>query len=183
MTEEQKQKAEQAIRDLLTAFNEDTNREGLQNTPKRVVKYYEEFLNPPEFEFTTFESEGFDQVILQKDIPFFSLCEHHMLVFFGMAHVAYIPNNRIVGLSKLARTVEMYSRRLQNQERITMQVAERLEKELDPKGVAVVLNARHMCMEMRGVKTHDTYTTTSKLTGVFLKEDSARSEIMSLIGD
>ena len=120
-------------------------------------------------------------MIVQKNIPFFSLCEHHIAPFFGFANVAYIPNGKIIGLSKLARTVELYSRRLQNQERITNQVAERLQKELNPMGVAVTLSARHFCMEMRGIKTHDVTTTTTKLLGAFKDKPEARAEYMSAI--
>lgn len=174
-------KAANAVKDLLTALGE-TDREGLKETPKRIAKFYNEFLNPPEFTFTVFDGETYDEMIVQKDIPFFSLCEHHMAVFFGTATVAYIPNEKIVGLSKLARTVKYYSRRLQNQERITTQIANRLQKELNPNGVAVILTARHFCMEMRGVKTHDVSTTTSKLIGSFKNEHETRAELMSLIG-
>ena len=120
-------------------------------------------------------------MIVQTNIPFHSLCEHHIAPFFGEGHIAYIPNERIVGLSKLARTLETYSRRLQNQERITTQVAEFLWKELQPKGVAVVLTAKHMCMEMRGVKKHDTNTTTSKMMGSFKEDYKARTEFLNLI--
>ena len=131
---------------LLQYFGEDVNREGLKDTPKRYVKFFKEFLNPPKWKCTTFEGEGYDEMIIQKNIPFYSLCEHHIAPFFGKGHIAYIPNKKIVGLSKLARTLETYSRRLQNQERITQQVAEFLEKQLKPKGVAVILSAQHMCM-------------------------------------
>ena len=166
---------------LLQYFGEDVNREGLKDTPKRYVKFFIEFLNPPKWKCTTFEGEGYDEMIIQKNIPFYSLCEHHIAPFFGKGHIAYIPNKKIVGLSKLARTLETYSRRLQNQERITQQVAEFLEKQLKPKGVAVILSAQHMCMEMRGVKKHDTFTTTSKMTGVFKTGYEARMELMNLI--
>ncbi|WP_438979924.1 GTP cyclohydrolase I FolE [Polynucleobacter sp.] len=166
---------------LLERLGEDPNREGLAETPKRVIKFYKEFMSPPDFNFTTFDNESYDEMIVQKNIPFFSLCEHHMAPFFGYAHVAYIPRDKIVGLSKLARTVELYSRRLQNQERITSQIAERLQEELNPLGVAVTLSARHFCMEMRGVKTHDVFTTTTKLLGAFKDEPSARAEYMEMI--
>ena len=118
---------------------------------------------------------------MYDNIPFHSLCEHHIAPFFGYGHIAYIPNKRIVGLSKLARTLETYSRRLQNQERITTQVAEFLQDKLDPKGVAVVLTAKHMCMEMRGVKKHDTHTTTSKMIGYFKDDSKARHEFLEFI--
>ena len=120
-------------------------------------------------------------MIIQKNIPFHSLCEHHIAPFFGEGHIAYIPNKKIVGLSKLARTLESYSRRLQNQERITTQVAEFLWNELEPKGVAVSLTAKHMCMEMRGVKKHNTWTTTNKLLGFFKEKADARNEFLNCI--
>ena len=163
-------------------LGEDPTREGLRETPKRYLKFMREFLSPPEFNFTVFDSEGMDEMIVQTNIPFHSLCEHHVAPFFGVGHIAYIPDGKIVGLSKLARTLETYSRRLQNQERITMQIAERLMEELNPKGVAVVLSAQHMCMSMRGVKKHDTYTTTSKMVGIFKSDDKARNEFLQLIG-
>jgi GTP cyclohydrolase IA len=172
---------EDNVRRLLQYFGEDANREGLQDTPKRFVKFFKEFLNPPLWNCTTFEGEGYDEMIIQTNIPFHSLCEHHIAPFFGTGTIAYIPNKRIVGLSKLARTLETYSRRLQNQERITTQVAEFLWKELEPKGVAVQITAKHMCMEMRGVKKHDTYTTTTKLIGAFKEDVSARAEFLNAI--
>tara|TARA_R110001606_G_scaffold117492_1_gene246989 strand:- start:347 stop:1186 length:840 start_codon:yes stop_codon:yes gene_type:complete len=172
---------EDNVKRLLQYFGEDVNREGLKETPKRFVKFFTEFLNPPQWNCTTFEGEGYDEMIVQTNIPFHSLCEHHIAPFFGTGTIAYIPNKRIVGLSKLARTLETYSRRLQNQERITMQVAEFLWKELEPKGVAVQITAKHMCMEMRGVKKHDTHTTTTKLIGVFKDDPSARNEFLNAI--
>ena len=172
---------EENVTRLLEYFGEDCNREGLKDTPKRYVKFFKEFLNPPDWNCTTFESEGYDEMIVQSNIPFSSLCEHHIAPFFGEGSIAYIPNKRIVGLSKLARTLETFSRRLQNQERITNQVAEYLEKELQPLGVAVVLKAKHLCMEMRGVKKHNTFTTTSKMTGVFKDDMNARQEFLNLI--
>jgi len=181
LTENGIETVEDNVTRLLQYFGEDTNREGLQETPKRFVKFFTEFLNPPKWECTTFESEGYDEMIVQTNIPFHSLCEHHIAPFFGTATIAYIPNKRIVGLSKLARTLETFARRLQNQERITMQVAEFLWDELQPKGVAVQLTAKHMCMEMRGVKKHNTHTTTTKLIGVFKDESSCRQEFLTAI--
>ena len=172
---------EDNVRRLLQYFGEDANREGLKDTPRRFVKFFDEFLNPPEWNCTTFEGEGYDEMIVQTNIPFHSLCEHHIAPFFGEGHIAYIPNRRIVGLSKLARTLETFSRRLQNQERITTQVAEFLWEQLDPIGVAVVLKAKHMCMEMRGVKKHNTYTITSKMMGVFKDDNKPRIEFLKLI--
>ena len=166
---------------LLQYFGEDVNREGLRETPKRFVKFFTEFLNPPQWNCTSFEGEGYDEMIVQTGIPFHSLCEHHIAPFFGTGTIAYIPNKRIVGLSKLARTLETFARRLQNQERITTQVAEFLWNELEPKGVAVQLTAKHMCMEMRGVKKHDTHTTTTKLLGVFKDDQNVRNEFLNSI--
>lgn len=166
---------------LLQYFGEDVNREGLKDTPRRFVKFFTEFLNPPKWNCTTFEGEGYDEMIVQTNIPFHSLCEHHIAPFFGTGTIAYIPDKRIVGLSKLARTLETFSRRLQNQERITIQVAEFLFNELEPKGVAVQLSAKHMCMEMRGVKKHDTCTTTTKLIGLFKEDPDARLEFLNSI--
>jgi GTP cyclohydrolase I len=140
-----------------------------------------EFLEPKEFNFTSFDAEGTDEMIIQTNIPFYSLCEHHTAPFFGTANVAYIPKDKIVGLSKLARTVDLYANRFQNQERITTQIAERLQNELNPLGVAVTLKAQHLCMCMRGVKKHDTWTQTSKLLGVFKEDPSARNEFFHLI--
>jgi GTP cyclohydrolase I len=169
------------FKELLKQLGEDPDREGLEETPKRYIKFYKEFLSPPEFNFTTFSSEGYDEMIIQSNIPFYSLCEHHIAPFTGTGTIAYIPNEKIVGLSKLARTLETFSRRLQNQERITNQVAELIQEKLNPKGVAVILKAKHLCMEMRGVKKHDTYTTTSKMIGAFKDDPKARNEVLNLI--
>jgi GTP cyclohydrolase I len=169
------------FKEILEHLGEDTNREGLKETPKRYIKFMREFLDPKEFNFTTFDAEGTDEMILQTNIPFYSICEHHTAPFFGTADVAYIPNEKIVGLSKLARTVDLYANRFQNQERITTQIAERLQLELNPKGVAVHLKAQHLCMCMRGVKKHDTWTSTSKLLGAFKDDEKARSEFLNLI--
>lgn len=168
-----------ATTQLLSSIHE-SGREGLVNTPDRVAKFYDEFLHPTAFEFTNFENDGSSEMIIQSDIEFYSLCEHHMLPFFGSAAIAYIPDKRIVGISKLARCIDKYSRRLQNQERITKQVADTLEYALKPIGVAVVLKARHLCMEMRGIKKRGAYTTTSCLLGVFKSDASARAEFLTL---
>jgi len=165
---------------LLEYFGQDANREGLKDTPKRYIKFWNEFLSPPDWKPTTFSAEGYDQMIVQTNIPFHSVCEHHLAPFFGTGHIAYIPNKKIIGLSKLARTLETYSRRLQNQERITNQVVDFLMKELDPLGVGCVIKAKHMCMEMRGVKKHNTYTTTSALRGVFENKEQ-KDEFFKLI--
>jgi len=173
--------AEWHFQQILEQLGEDVTREGLIETPKRYVKFLREFLEPKDFNFTSFDAEGTDEMILQTNIPFYSLCEHHTAPFFGVAHVAYIPDKRIVGLSKLARTVDLYANRFQNQERITSQIAERLQKELNPVGVAVSLKAQHLCMCMRGVKKHDTWTVTSKMIGAFKDDEKARNEFLNLI--
>lgn len=172
--------AEWHFEQILQQLGENPQREGLKETPKRYIKFMREFLEPKVFNFTTFDAEGTDEMIIQKDIPFYSLCEHHTAPFFGTAAVAYIPNNKIVGLSKLARTVDLYANRFQNQERITTQIAEKIWDELQPKGVAVSLKAQHLCMCMRGVKKHDTWTITSKLLGLF-KEGEPRQEFLKYI--
>jgi GTP cyclohydrolase I len=166
---------------ILKGLGEDPTREGLKETPKRYIKFMKEFLTPKEFNFTCFDAEGTDEMIVQTNIPFYSLCEHHIAPFFGVANIAYIPNGKIVGLSKLARTLDLYANRLQNQERITTEVAERLQKELNPLGVAVTLKAQHLCMNMRGVKKHNTWTITSKMLGVFKEDDKARNEFFNII--
>jgi len=173
--------AEWHFQEILKQLGEDTTREGLLDTPKRYIKFMKEFLEPKEFNFTTFDAEGTDEMILQTNIPFYSLCEHHTAPFFGVANIAYIPNGKIVGLSKLARCVDLYANRFQNQERITTQIAERIQMELNPVGVAVTLKAQHLCMCMRGVKKHDTWTMTSKMLGAFKDDESARNEFLNLI--
>ncbi len=180
MLEDKKRKlAEFYFKEFLKEIGQDVDREGIQETPKRYVNFFDQFLNQADWEFKTFEKES-DEMIIVKDIPFYSLCEHHVVPFFGTAAVAYIPNEIMVGLSKIPRTVNMFSGRLQNQERITRQIAAFLQEKLNAKGVAVVLNARHMCMEMRGVKSHGANTTTSELLGVF-KEHAVRTEFFNLI--
>lgn len=166
-------------REFLASQGHDTAREGLRDTPRRHTAFLSEFCAPQDFNFTTFESEGYDEMIIQKGIPFYSLCEHHVVPFFGVAIVAYIPRKRIVGLSKLARAVEYWSRGLQNQERITKNVARMIEEKLKPKGVAVSLKARHLCMEMRGVKKPGTETITTSLSGAFKKDPACRAEFMA----
>ncbi len=161
-------------------------REGLRNTPKRVVESCAELYsgykqNPKETLNATFNGEGYDGIVLLKDIEFYSTCEHHMLSFTGKAHVAYIPTERIVGISKLARIVEIYARRLQNQERITTQIADDLEKYLKPMGAAVIIEAKHQCMGCRGVKKSNATMTTSAMRGVFFDKAEARAELMDLI--
>jgi GTP cyclohydrolase I len=174
-------KPEELVRELLFRIGEDPDREGLLETPKRYVKFLTEFLAPKPFNFTMFKNEGCDEMIIVKSIPFHSFCEHHIAVIEGVAHIAYIPDEFIVGLSKIPRTLDMFANRLQNQERITTQVAEFLMKMLNAKGVAVCLTAKHYCMEMRGVKKHDTWTTTTKLMGAFKDDHACRNEFMQAI--
>lgn len=165
---------------LITSLGEDPDREGLRKTPDRYCAFLRDFISPQPFDFTVFNGEGYDEMIIQSNITFYSLCEHHLLPFFGSGTIAYVPDKKIVGLSKLARTLEYYAHGLQNQERITMQVAQRLNDELKPKGVAVLIHARHMCMEMRGVQKPGAHTTTSRLTGVFKSRPETRSEFLQL---
>jgi GTP cyclohydrolase I len=164
---------------IINAFD-DPSREGLQDTPRRYEAFLKEFLSPDEFTPTVFDSEGYSEMVIQRNINFYSLCEHHLLPFFGNATIAYIPDEKIIGLSKLARTVDHFSRRFQNQERVTMQIADFLQEKLSPKGVGVVLSARHLCMEMRGIEKLGTYTTTSCLRGLFMTNQATRTEFLDL---
>jgi len=173
------QGVEGAVRTILSAFD-CAERPGLIDTPARVARMYAELLTPREFAFTTFDSEGYDEMIVESNIEFFSLCEHHMVPFFGTVAIGYIPNGRLVGLSKLARAVEYYARRLQVQERMTSDIAAFLEENLKPKGVGVIVKARHLCQEMRGIKKRDIQTTTSVMKGVMLTNASAREEFLKL---
>jgi GTP cyclohydrolase I len=174
------------IRDLLKSIGEDPSREGLLETPSRVAKAYgfltkgyqesvKEVLNNAIF------AEKYSEMVIVKDIDFFSICEHHMLPFFGKAHVAYIPHGKILGLSKVPRIVEVFSRRLQVQERLTQQIAETLFNALKPEGVGVVIEARHMCMMMRGVEKQNSVATTSAMLGVFRDDMRTRQEFLHLI--
>lgn len=184
--EELKDDMVDAVRTLLLGVGEDPEREGLLKTPKRVAEAMrfltggynqslEELVNGAIFD------EGHNEMVLVRDINFFSLCEHHMLPFVGKAHVAYIPNQKVVGLSKLARVVEMYARRLQVQERLTRQIAEAVQTILEPKGVAVVMEGTHMCMVMRGVQKPGSWTVTSAMVGVFQEDQKTREEFLNLI--
>ncbi len=173
--------AERAAADLLTALGADLTDEGLRDTPRRVAKAYAELLTPKPFNLTTFPNdEGYDELVLARDIPFHSLCMHHMLPFHGVAHVAYLPGDRIIGLSKLARVVELFARDLQVQERLTRQVADWLQAKLAPKGVGVVIEAEHLCMSLRGVQKAGSRTVTSALHGLVREDPRTRQEFLAL---
>ena len=180
--------AQQAIRTILSFIegDESSNREGLEDTPKRVVESWNELfagyqMDASELLQATFNGEGYDGIVLLRNIEFSSTCEHHLLPFSGRGHVAYIPVDRIVGISKLARILDLHARRLQNQERITKGIADDLERELQPLGAAVILEASHGCMQCRGVAKQEAVMTTSAMRGVFFDRPEARSELMQLI--
>ena len=175
--------AERAARDLLVALGADLEGESLRETPRRVAAAYTELLTPEPFEATTFPNdEGYDELVVARDIPFHSLCEHHLLPFVGVAHVGYLPGERIVGLSKLARVVDHFARRMQVQERLTTQVASWLTETLQPKGVGVVLEAEHMCMSLRGVRKTGSKTVTSALHGTVRDDARTRAEFLAAVG-
>ncbi|HOK40257.1 MAG TPA: GTP cyclohydrolase I FolE [bacterium] len=179
-------KIEKAIEMIIEAIGENKKREGLLETPKRVAKMYEELFSGYSVDisriFKVFTEDKHDEMIIVKDIPFYSICEHHFLPMYGYANVAYIPNNnKITGLSKLARIVDAISKRLQQQERITTQIAEEIMKYLQPKGVMVILKAEHLCMTMRGVKKPGTMAVTSCMKGIFLKDQRTRNEALHLL--
>ncbi len=179
-------KTQELVKELLIQIGEDPEREGLMRTPLRVAKAYE-FLtkgyseNLDEIMNKAIFSEKYDEMVIVKDIDFYSLCEHHMLPFFGKAHVAYIPNGKIIGLSKLPRLVDYFARRLQVQERLTQQIAETLNEYLHPDGVGVVIEAMHMCMMMRGVEKQNSIATTSAMIGSFKEDERTRAEFLTLI--
>jgi GTP cyclohydrolase IA len=173
--------ARRAARELLRALGADVESEGLQDTPRRVADAYAELLTPRPFRATTFPNDdGYDELIVARSIPFHSLCMHHLLPFHGIAHVGYLPGERILGLSKLGRVVEYFSRDLQIQERLTTQVADWLERELEPKGVGVVLEAEHTCMSLRGVQKLGAKTVTSAMRGLLREDPRTRHEFLSL---
>jgi GTP cyclohydrolase I len=175
--------AEAAVRDLLRALGQDPADEHTQDTPRRVAAAFAELLTPRPFNLTTFANdEGYDELVVARDIPFHSLCQHHLLPFKGTAHVAYLPGERILGLSKLARVVEMFARGLQVQERLTKQVADWLQEHLAPKGVGVVMEAEHLCMTLRGVHATGSVTVTSSLHGLLRDDPRSRAEFFALAG-
>ncbi len=176
-------RAEQAVADLLAALGQDPSSAHLLDTPRRVAASYAELLTPVAFTSTSFPNdEAYDELVLAKAIPFQSLCQHHLLPFVGVAHVGYLPAGRILGLSKLARVVELFARRLQLQERLTKQVADWLQAELAPKGVGVVLEAEHLCMSLRGVRAAGARTVTSTLHGLLRTDPRSRQEFFALTG-
>ena len=172
---------ERAIGDVLLALGADVGADGLRETPRRVAQAYAELLTPPAFRATTFPNDdGYEELIVARAIPFHSLCMHHLLPFRGLAHVGYLPGERIVGLSKLARVVERFARDLQIQERLTVQIADWLQDELEPAGVGVVLEAEHMCMSLRGVQQPGARTVTSALRGAIRDDTHTRQEFLAL---
>jgi GTP cyclohydrolase I len=174
------ERMETAVAEFLDALGVDLTDESLQDTPRRVAAAFSELLTPLPFEPTTFPNdEGYDELVVARSIPFHSLCEHHLLPFTGVAHVAYLPGDRIVGLSKLGRVVESFARRLQVQERMTVQIADWVEEFLQPRGVGVVLEAEHMCMSLRGVQKPGTVTVTSALHGLVRDDARTRQEFLS----
>jgi GTP cyclohydrolase IA len=177
---------EKNYREILKDLGEDPNREGLIKTPERVAKAMKFLTNgyevdPDQIVKQAIFHEEYSEMVLVKDIEIYSLCEHHVLPFFGKAHIAYIPNGKIVGLSKIPRVLDTFSRRLQVQERLTIEIRDCLQRTLEPKGVAVVLECSHMCMQMRGVQKQNSATTTSAFTGLFLSNDTTRKEFINLI--
>jgi GTP cyclohydrolase I len=182
-----REQAEEAVRTLLRWAGDDPRREGLVETPRRVVKAFEELFSgygqdPGEVLDKVFaEVQGYGDIVLVRDIPFHSHCEHHMVPFFGKAHIAYYPSEGVVGLSKLARLVDVYAKRLQTQEALTAQIADTLDEELKPRGVAVMLEAEHLCMSMRGVQKPGALTLTTQFTGVFKEEPAEQVRFLTLV--
>ncbi|MGE0658240.1 MAG: GTP cyclohydrolase I FolE [Reyranellaceae bacterium] len=182
-----REQAEEAVRTLIRWAGDDPAREGLHGTPERVVRSYEEFfagyeLDPQEILARTFEEvEGYDEMVVLKDIRFESYCEHHMVPIIGLAHIAYLPNSRVVGISKLARVLDAYAKRLQIQEKMTAQIAKAIDEVLQPKGVAVVLEAAHQCMTTRGVHKPGVNMVTSHMLGAFRQDEATRKEFLSII--
>jgi len=176
--------AEKAAAEMLTALGLPIDSADMFETPRRLVHAYAELLTVPDFDLTTFDnSAGYDELVLVADIPVRSLCEHHLLPFYGVAHVGYLPGERILGLSKFARTVEFFARRAQTQERLTTQIADHLQERLQPRGVGVVLEAEHSCMSFRGARAHGARTVTAALRGHLRDDAAARTEFLSLTRD
>jgi len=186
MIKDNKNNIKNLTKELLKEIGENPNREGLLNTPDRVSRSWEylskgyrqdikELINGAIF------NEKYDQMVAVKDIEFYSMCEHHLLPFFGHAHIAYIPNGKIIGLSKIPRVLDMFARRLQVQERMTQEVADMLNDVLEPKGVAVIIEAQHMCMQMRGVEKRQSYMSTSAMLGIFRDDDKTRKEFLDIV--
>lgn len=175
-------KLKAAAASFLESIGDDPKREGLKDTPDRFAaaceKLYSGYAQKPEDVLTVFDDEKYDEMIVVKDIEFYSMCEHHIIPFFGKAHIGYIPNGKIIGLSKIPRMVEIFSRRLQNQERLTSQIANSLNDLLKPKGVGVILEAKHLCMMARGVEKQNSIVTTSSVTGIFKSNMNTRSEFL-----
>ena len=187
MSKPTREQAEKAVKTLIEWAGDDPNREGVVETPKRVAKAYEQFfegydLDPEEILRKTFEEvEGYDEMVIVKDIRLESHCEHHIVPILGKAHIGYIPNNRVVGISKLARIVDVFGKRLQTQETMTSQIANVIQKVLDPKGVAVVIDASHQCMTTRGVHKPESSTVTSAMKGIFKENAVTRNEFLSFV--
>lgn len=179
------EKIEKAVRDILLAVGEDPDREGLMRTPERVARMYKELLGgmheDPQVHIKSVFKENYNEIVLLRDIPFYSICEHHLMPFIGSAHVAYLPLGTILGVSKLARIVDCFARRLQTQERLTYQIADFIMSKLKPQGVTVVLEASHSCMTIRGIKKPGSVMVTSALRGIFMKDPKSRSEVLSLM--
>jgi len=179
------EKIEKAVREILEAVGEDMQREGIRKTPARVARMYAELLGgmqeDPKRHLDSVFTENYDEIVLLRDIPFYSICEHHLMPFIGTAHVAYLPKGKVLGVSKLARIVDCFARRLQVQERLTDQIADFLMNNLKPYGVAVVLEASHSCMTIRGIKKPGSMMVTSSLRGTFKSDPRSRSEVMSLM--
>lgn len=179
------ERIEKAVREILLAVGEDIEREGLKKTPERVARMYGELLGgmheDPTIHLRGVFSENYDEIVLLRNIPFFSICEHHLMPFIGKAHVAYLPSGKVLGVSKLARIVDCFGKRLQTQERLTFQIADFIMDSLKPQGVTVVLESSHSCMTIRGVKKPGSVMVTSALRGIFMKDPKSRNEVLSLM--
>jgi GTP cyclohydrolase I len=179
------QRVQKAVREILIAVGEDTERQGLKKTPERVARMYTELLGgmheDPKKHLRSIFSENYDEIVLLRDIPFYSICEHHLMPFIGSAHVAYLPSGTVLGVSKLARIVDCFARRLQTQERLTYQIADFIMDSLKPQGVTVVLEASHSCMTIRGIRKPGSMMVTSALRGIFKRDPRSRNEILSLM--